>query len=67
MMFLRCIILLCVFAASTPAQQNTGTLRGTVTDQRDSLVVGASVTVRDANGLTTSATTNTAPRCLREE
>jgi hypothetical protein len=57
-MFLRCAILICVLAVPIAAQQTTGTLKGTVTDQLDSLVVGASVTVRNANGVTTSATTN---------
>jgi carboxypeptidase family protein len=40
------------------AQQSTGTLKGTVTDQLGSLVVGAKVTVRNARGVITSATTN---------
>jgi hypothetical protein len=39
-------------------QQNTGALKGTVTDQLGSLVVGAKVTVRNARGVTTTATTN---------
>ena len=57
-MLLRCVILLSLLAVPAAAQQNTGTLKGTVTDQLDSLVVGASVTVRNANGATTSATSN---------
>ncbi|HSL54961.1 MAG TPA: carboxypeptidase regulatory-like domain-containing protein, partial [Pyrinomonadaceae bacterium] len=40
------------------AQQNTGALKGTVTDQLGSLVVGAKVTVRNARGVVTTATTN---------
>ena len=40
------------------AQQNTGALKGTVTDQLGSLIVGAKVTVRNARGVTTTATTN---------
>ena len=44
----------------TFAQQNTGALKGTVTDQLGSLVVGAKVTVRNARGVTTTSTTNTA-------
>ncbi|HEY2962584.1 MAG TPA: carboxypeptidase regulatory-like domain-containing protein [Pyrinomonadaceae bacterium] len=59
-MLLRCTILLCALAVPLVAQQTTGTLKGTVTDQLDSLVVGASVTLRNANGVTTSATTNSA-------
>ena len=57
-MLLRCVILICVLAVPIAAQQATGTLKGTITDQLDSLVVGASVVVRNANGVTTSATTN---------
>lgn len=59
-MLLRCAILICVLAVPIVAQQTTGTLKGTVTDQLDSLVVGASVTVRNSNGVSTSATTNSA-------
>jgi hypothetical protein len=40
------------------AQQNTGTLKGTVTDQLGSLVVGAKVTVRNSRGVITSTTSN---------
>jgi len=42
------------------AQQNTGTLKGTVTDQLGSLVVGAKVMVRNSRGVVTTATTNSA-------
>src|SRR5688572_28931354 len=55
---LRCILLICLIAASAVGQQTTGVLRGTITDQLDSLVVGATVTVRNANGVVTSATSN---------
>src|ERR671919_1374914 len=55
---LLCAILLVVAAVPVWAQQNSGTLRGTVTDQLDSLVVEATVTVRNANGVITSAKTN---------
>jgi carboxypeptidase family protein/TonB-dependent receptor-like protein len=57
-MFLRCAILLCAIAAPIAAQQTTGSLKGSVTDQLDSLVVGATVTVKNASGVVTSATTN---------
>ena len=57
-MLLRCVILLCVLAVPAVAQQNTGTLKGTVTDQLDSLVVGATVTLKNANGGVLSATSN---------
>lgn len=57
-MFLRCAILLCALAVSVAAQQSTGTLKGSVTDQLDSLVVGATVTLKNANAVVTSAATN---------
>jgi hypothetical protein len=57
---LRCAILLCATAVPILAQQNSGALRGTVTDQLDSLVVEATVTLRNANGVTSSTRTNTA-------
>lgn len=57
-MLLRCAILLCALAVSAAAQQTTSTLKGTVTDQLDSLVVGATVTLKNANGVVTSATSN---------
>ena len=53
-------ILLASFAPFALAQQNTGALKGTVTDQLGSLVVGAKVTMRNARGVITSATTNSA-------
>lgn len=40
------------------AQQTTGALKGSVTDPLGSLVVGAKVTVRNARGVATSATSN---------
>jgi len=40
------------------AQQNTGALKGTVTDQLGSLVIGAKVTLRNARGVVTTAMTN---------
>ena len=51
-------ILSCSLASFTSAQQNSGALKGTVTDQLGSLVVGAKVTMRNARGAITSATTN---------
>jgi hypothetical protein len=41
-------------------QQTTGALKGTVTDQLGSLVVGAKVTLRSARGVSTTANTNSA-------
>ena len=49
--------ILCI-ASLFLAQQNTGALKGTVTDQLGSLVVGAKVTVRNSRGVVTSSTTN---------
>lgn len=49
-----CATILALAAVSVSAQQN-GTLKGTVTDQLDSLVVDATVTVRNANGVVTAA------------
>ena len=46
--------ILCIFFLFLP-QQNTGALKGAVTDQLGSLVVGAKVTVRNARGVTPSA------------
>ena len=46
------------FASFLLAQQTTGALKGTVTDQLGSLVVGAKVTMRNARGVITTATTN---------
>lgn len=53
---LHCAIILALAAVPVSAQQG-GTLKGTVTDQLDSLVVDATVTVRNANGVVTSAKT----------
>jgi len=50
--------IVCIASLFFLAQQNTGALKGTVTDQLGSLVVGAKVTVRNARGVTTTATTN---------
>ena len=55
---LHCAILLCFAAESAFAQQNAGTLKGAVTDQLDSLVIDATVTVRNPNGAVISAKTN---------
>lgn len=40
-------LLLIALAISTPSQQSTGSLKGTVTDQLGALVVGASIVVKD--------------------
>lgn len=51
-------VLYCSLVLLASAQQNTGALKGTITDQLGSLIVGAKVTVRNARGVTTSATSN---------
>ena len=50
--------ILCIASLFLPQQNTSGALKGTVTDQLGSLVVGAKVTVRNARGVVTSATTN---------
>jgi hypothetical protein len=59
-MLLRCALLLCILAVPVVGQQTHGTVKGTVTDQLESLVVGATVTLRNANGVVVSTTTNSA-------
>ena len=51
------VLCICGFSLAS-AQSNSGALRGTVTDQMESLVVGAKVVVRNSRGVTTTATTN---------
>ena len=55
---LRCLLLILALSSALSAQQNHGLLKGTVTDQMGSLVVGAKVTIKNARGVTTSATSN---------
>ena len=50
------VLLVCVTGAF--AQQSSGTLRGRVTDEFGGLIVGATVTVADQNGVEKSATTD---------
>jgi hypothetical protein len=54
---LRCLLLIFALISALPVQQ-TGSLKGTVTDPMGSLVVGAKVTIKNARGVTTSATSN---------
>ena len=58
--FLFGVVLVCGVASSALTQQTTGALKGTVTDQLGSLVVGAKVTLRNARGVSTTANTNSA-------
>jgi hypothetical protein len=53
-------VLFCSAASIVLGQQNTGALKGTVSDQLGSLVVGAKVTLRNARGVSTTANTNSA-------
>src|ERR1044072_3464425 len=50
--------IVCIASLFFLAQQNTGALKGTVTDQLGSLVVGTKGTGQNARGTTTTATTN---------
>ena len=52
------LVLALVLAAPLVAAQNTGSLRGQVTDQLGSVVVGASVTLIDSNNVEKNAATN---------
>jgi hypothetical protein len=55
---LRCLLLIFALTSGFPAQQNTGSLKGTVTDPMGSLIVGAKVTIKNSRGVITSATSN---------
>ena len=55
---LRCLLLIFALSSALAAQQNTGAIKGTVTDQMGSLVVDARVTIKNARGVMTSATSN---------
>jgi hypothetical protein len=58
---LRVVILmlsLMLWALDIMAQQSTGWLRGQVVDQLGALIIGATVTVTDANGVAKTVTTN---------
>src|SRR5690349_18321440 len=51
-------VLYCSVVSFVLGLQTTGALKGTVTDQLGSLVVGAKVTLRNARGVSTTANTN---------
>ena len=51
-------VLLFSLAVGATAQQSSGTLRGKVADEFGGLIVGATVTVADANGVQKTATTD---------
>lgn len=50
--------LLTVLAPDSFSQQNTGSIKGTVTDQLGSLIVSATVVAKDARGVERKVTTN---------
>jgi hypothetical protein len=52
------LILLLVCSATVFAQTGTGSLKGRVSDETGSIIVGATVTATDAGGKTKTATTN---------
>ncbi|HYY41893.1 MAG TPA: carboxypeptidase-like regulatory domain-containing protein, partial [Pyrinomonadaceae bacterium] len=54
---LGCALMLCGAGAGAQ-QQASGTLRGTVSDQLGGLLVGATITATDANGVERTATTD---------
>src|SRR5688572_10665593 len=55
---LRCLLLIIVLSTALAAQQNSGSLKGTVTDQLGSLVVDAKVSLKNARGVTVTANSN---------
>lgn len=55
---LRCLLLILVVTPALAAQQNTGTLKGAVTDPLGSLVVDARVSLKNARGVTLTAKSN---------
>jgi hypothetical protein len=55
---LRCLLLILTLTSVSAAQQTTGTLKGTVTDQLGSLVIDAKITLKNARGVITTANSN---------
>jgi hypothetical protein len=51
---LGCCFLILAIAVSIPGQQNSGSIKGTVTDQLGSLITNARVVLKDDRGSTTS-------------
>jgi len=52
------VLILLLFAVAGLAQQTRGTLRGVIKDELGATIVGATVTLTDANGVEKTATTN---------
>src|SRR5688500_1617475 len=57
--FSLCSLLLIAAATTTNSQPNTGSIKGTVTDQLGGLVVMASIVAKDSKGATSTVTTDT--------
>src|SRR5215212_2962834 len=55
---LRCLLLILALTSALAAQQNTGTLKGSVTDQLGSLVIDAKVSLKNARGVMVTANVN---------
>ena len=53
-------VLLFFIVAKTHAQQHSGSIKGTISDQLGSLVTNARIVARDRQGVTTSVTSNSA-------
>src|ERR1700720_821660 len=53
-----CVVLLISFAFAVLAQQTSGSIKGTVTDQLESLITNATIVVKDASGAERTVTTN---------
>jgi len=51
-------LIVLLVSALAAAQQNRGTLRGAITDELGAVIVGANVTLTDANGVQKKTTTN---------
>lgn len=58
MTLLRALVLVLAAAASSAAQQTSGTIRGQVTDQSGALIPGASLSVTSADGASRSISTD---------
>ncbi len=54
----HCLLLLCFCVASALGQQSSATLRGQVSDEFGGLIIGATVTVADQNGVEKTATSD---------
>ena len=55
---IQVLVVFCLCAGGVEAQQSSGTLRGQVADEFGGLIVGATVTVADQNGVEKQATTD---------